>query len=123
MNGRSVTAMLLALVLPGAGHFYLGRARRAAAFFAIVVLMFVYGLLLDGGLYTLAETHGSLLRVFATAGSMGSGALYWVARGIGPQGAITSNTFEYGRAFTLTAGLMNLLLVIDCFDIAAGRKR
>lgn len=123
MNGRSLTAMLLALVLPGAGHFYLGRSRRAIAFFSIVVVVFLYGLLLDGGLYTLAETHGSLLRVLATVGSMGSGILYWAAKAAGPQGVVTSETFEYGLAFTLTAGLMNLLLVIDCFDIAAGRKR
>jgi len=30
--------------------------------------------------------------------------------------------FEYGTAFLLTAGLMNLLLVMDAWDIARGRK-
>ena len=30
--------------------------------------------------------------------------------------------YEYGFAFLLTAGLMNLLLVIDVWDIANGRK-
>ena len=42
--------------------------------------------------------------------------------GLGPPGDITSLTYEYGTAFTLTAGLMNLLLVLDSFDIAEGRK-
>ncbi|MEA2417778.1 MAG: hypothetical protein QOI58_4435, partial [Thermoanaerobaculia bacterium] len=37
-------------------------------------------------------------------------------------GDVTSITFEHGTAFTITAGLMNLLLVVDAFDIAQGRK-
>jgi hypothetical protein len=31
-------------------------------------------------------------------------------------------TYEYGSTFLLTAGLMNLLLILDAFDIASGRK-
>ena len=30
--------------------------------------------------------------------------------------------YEYGTAFLLTAGLMNLLLVLDAWDIARGKK-
>jgi hypothetical protein len=29
---------------------------------------------------------------------------------------------EYGTTFLLTAGLMNILLMLDAFDIAIGRK-
>lgn len=122
MTKRSFTAMLLACVIPGAGHFYLGRRGRAAAFFVIILFMFVLGLSIDGTLYTLAESHGSMLRVLASLGSMGSGVLYFVARSMSPFGNVTSATYEYGTTFTLSAGLMNLLLVLDCFDIARGRK-
>jgi len=31
-------------------------------------------------------------------------------------------TYEYGNIYLLTAGLMNILLMLDCFDIATGRK-
>jgi hypothetical protein len=31
-------------------------------------------------------------------------------------------TYEYGSTFLLTAGLMNILLILDAFDIARGRK-
>jgi hypothetical protein len=120
MNKRTITAMVLALLIPGAGHFYLRRRGRAAAFFAIVVVLFVIGLAVDGRLYTIQE--GNLLSVLATLGSMGAGLIYFAARGIREFGDITSITFEYGTAFTLTAGLMNLLLVVDAFDIAEGRK-
>jgi len=69
-----------------------------------------------------ASSHGSLLKVLASFASMGVGVLYFIARRIGAPGDVISATFEYGSAFTLTAGLMNLLLVIDCYDIANGRK-
>ena len=123
MSKRSVIAMVLAYLVPGAGHFYLGRRAQAAAFFAIIVFMFVLGLSIDGNLYTLAESGKALLRVLASFGSMGAGILYFIARAMGPFGDVTSATYEYGTTFTLTAGLMNLLLVLDAFDIAEGRKK
>jgi len=122
MKPRALVSMLLALLVPGAGHFYLGRRTRAAAFCAIVVLLFLIGLGVDGSLYTLPEAKGSALTLLATLGSMGSGALYFIARSLGSHGSVNAATFEYGRMFTLSAGLMNLLLVLDCYDISMGRK-
>lgn len=121
MSARILLSMILAFAVPGAGHVYLGRRARGLAFFCIVVLMFVVGLAVDGGLYSLAESRGALLRVLASLGAMGSGSLYLLGRMFGPEELVTSPTFEYGTTFTLTAGLMNLLLVLDCYDI--GRKR
>ncbi|HYK03497.1 MAG TPA: DUF6677 family protein [Thermoanaerobaculia bacterium] len=123
MKSRALASMALALLVPGAGHFYLGRRALAAAFCAIIVLLFVLGLGVDGALYTLPEAKGSMLSLLATIGSMGSGTLYFIARGLGTSGSINAATFEYGRMFTLSAGLMNLLLVLDCYDISMGRKR
>ena len=40
----------------------------------------------------------------------------------GYEGNILGQGFEYGSAFVLTAGLMNLLLVLDALDIAHGKK-
>ena len=120
MNARTIKAIVLAYLIPGAGHFYLGRRGRAAAFFAIVIALFVIGLAIDGRLYTVQE--GNLLTLLATIGSMGAGIPYFVARNLREFGDVTSLTYEYGSAFTLTAGLMNLLLVLDSFDIAEGRK-
>jgi len=122
MNTRAIVSMLLAWAVPGAGHVYLGRRARAAAFFAIIVFLFVLGLAIDGGLYTIATSRGSWLKILASVGSMGSGLLYVLARRAGTAGDVVSATFEYGATFTLTAGLMNLLLVLDCFDVARGRK-
>lgn len=123
MTNRALTSMILAYVVPGAGHFYLGRRGRAAAFFAIVACMFVLGLSIDGGLYTIGESRGSILRLLASLGTMGAGALYFIAKAMGPHGNVTSITYEYGTTYVLTAGLMNLLLILDCWDIARGKKQ
>ncbi|HYO77523.1 MAG TPA: DUF6677 family protein, partial [Thermoanaerobaculia bacterium] len=58
----------------------------------------------------------------ASLASMCSGALDFIARALWALGTVTSPTFEYGRMFTLSAGLMNLLLVLDCYDISMGTK-
>jgi hypothetical protein len=124
MHKRTWIAVILALLVPGLGHLYLGRKQRGIAFFCVVVFLFILGLAIDGRLYTIQP--GNLLSVLATIGSMGSGALYFIGRAVadarGTFGDATSITFEHGTAFTLTAGLMNLLLVLDAFDIAEGRK-
>lgn len=122
MKGRTFLAVILAYLVPGAGHLYLGRRARAITFFCIVVLMFVIGVAIDGDLYTLGHSNGSILRLLAALGSLGAGVIYWIANGMGVHGDVTSITFEHGTAFTITAGLMNLLLMLDVFDIAQGRK-
>ena len=119
---RTRVAMALALLLPGAGHFVLGRRARALAFFGIVSLMFAAGLAVGGDIYTIAASRGELIARLASIASMGSGALYCLAYVTGPHGNVLESTYEYGRTFTLTAGLMNLLLVLDCWDLGTGRK-
>jgi hypothetical protein len=123
MKKRSILSMVLAYLVPGAGHFYLGYRRRAMVFFAIIVTLFVIGLSVDGGLYTVGGANRAVLRLLAAFGSLGAGAIYFIASAIGPHGNVNSLTYEYGTTFTLTAGLMNLLLVLDCFDIAEGKKK
>jgi len=130
VSGRTITAMVLAYLVPGAGHLYLGKRARAIAFFSIVVLMLVIGLTIDGRVY--ASSGGSLLAMLANLATMGSGLPYFIAR-VGPDpwhflghwnvgGDVTSITYEHGTAFAITAGLMNLLLMLDAYDIAEGHK-
>jgi hypothetical protein len=119
---RTRVAMALAFLVPGAGHFYLGRRGRALAYFAIVTFLFTLGLAIDGSPYTLADSRGEVLARLASIASMGSGALYFIAYITGPHGSVLEPTYEYGRTFALTAGLMNLLLVLDCWDLGTGRK-
>ncbi len=115
--------MALAWLVPGLGHFYLGRRRTAMAFAAIVALTFLAGISFQGRLYTIEA--GQPLTILATFAVYGSGLWNLGARLLSsnPGGAILATTYEYGCAYLLTAGLMNLLLVLDVWDLATGRKR
>jgi TM2 domain-containing membrane protein YozV len=114
-------AMLLAWLVPGAGHFYLGRRGRAVVFLALVALSICVGVLLRGKLFfVVAEQPLSRL---GTLASMGMGIPYFVLQFVmGYRGDIHAASYEYGSAFLLTAGLMNLLVVLDAWDIAGGHK-
>ena len=114
-------AASLALFFPGLGHLYLGKRPRAAVFAAVVLTGIVLGMLASGNLWT--PIQGRPLTWLATLGTMGMGLPYFVLlRGLGYRGDITSPGYEYGTAFLLGAGLMNLLLVLDAWDVATGRK-
>ncbi len=118
---RALIAALLAWAVPGMGHLYLKRRLRAIAFCAIVLVSLATGLALDGNLYRVVP--GQPLSFFATLGCMGMGLPYFLARwAFGYTGDLEGPGFEYGSAFILTAGLMNLLLILDALDIARDMK-
>jgi len=119
--GNAAVAVLSAWLIPGMGHFYLRRRLRGVAFFVLVLAALLVGCRLEGNLYVV--TAGQPLTILATFASMGMGFPYFLLRyGLHYQGNIVGPGYEYGTAFLLTAGLMNLLLVLDCWDIVRGKK-
>jgi len=138
-----IVPCLLAWLLPGLGHLYLGRKGRAGAFFLVVLLTFGFGLA-SGGTASLIDPQQPL-SYLATFDNLALGPLDVVAR-LASVGALVYRlppdegdpgrlalmnqlrervrhpTYEYGNTFLLTAGLMNLLLLLDAFDISMGRK-
>jgi hypothetical protein len=119
--GNPAVAVLSAWLVPGLGHVYLKRPLRGLVFFVLVVVSVVIGCHLEGNLYQVVP--GQPLTLLATFASMGMGFLYFLLRyGLHYQGNIMGAGFEYGTAFLLTAGLMNLLLVLDAWDIVRGKK-
>ena len=120
--GRSgAFAALLAVIFPGLGHLYLGRRARAVVFCAVVLAAVAIGASLQGNLYVPVKDHP--LTYLATLGCMGMGIPYFVL--LYPMhymGDLTAPGFDYGTAFLLSAGLMNLLLMLDAWDIGSGRK-
>ena len=116
-------SILIALgwLVPGLGHFLLGRRARAAVFAAVILAGFVLGLLLDGEL-TLPR-GGDPLSYLAFVACLGNGLPFFVARYLGQgEGVVTAASFEFANTFLLSAGMMNLLLLLDIHDIAVGRK-
>ncbi|PYR66875.1 MAG: hypothetical protein DMF87_19870 [Acidobacteria bacterium] len=112
---------LAAWAIPGAGHLLLGRLQKGLTFLVALVLMFLMGLWLEGRLFPI-EVRQPLVALAALA-EMGGGVAFFVARQAGAGGGrVVALTYEYGNAFLIVAGLMNMLVVLDAFDIAQGRK-
>jgi hypothetical protein len=121
-SGQPAVAAALAWIFPGLGHFYLGRRKTALLYALIVTVTFVLGLSFEGRLYTIDRSQP--LSILATFAVSGAGILNLGARFLSdnPSGTILAPTYEYGCAYLLTAGLMNLLLMLDAWDSAKGRK-
>jgi len=119
--GSALVAAVAAWLVPGLGHVILRRWQRGVVFFLLVLVSIVVGCSLQGNLYRVLPNQP--LTLLATLGSMGMGIPYFLLRyGMGYAGSIVGPGYEYGTSFLLTAGLMNLLLVLDAWDIGRGKK-
>lgn len=118
---RVLLGCAMAWALPGSGHAVLGRIGRGVLFGVIVLGLFIGGISLGGKVYR--PRAGDPLSYVAAVGAAGVGVPYVVAQraGLGV-GDVRSATYEYGTTFTLVAGLLNLLIVLDAFDVATGRR-
>lgn len=114
----------MAWLIPGLGHLMQGRVLRGAVSSLTILLMFILGISIGGHIYGLRESGEGLLSSLFGLCDMGSGGLYILSRFIGlaanerPEQA----TSEYGSVFLMVAGLLNLILALDAFDIRVGRK-
>lgn len=118
---RALMLLFAAWALPGLGHAFLGRRARAALFFVVVLTALIIGTRLEGNLPFVLS--GQPLTILATLGCMGVGLSYFFLQMVaGYHGAVDAVGYEYGTAFILSAGLMNLLLILDVWDISQGQK-
>ena len=99
----------------------LGRTQKGLVFLIAIPLMFITGLWLNGRLFPF-EIAEPLVALAALA-AVGNGLPYFVAAMLGlGKGIVTAASYEYGNTFVIAAGLLNMLVVLDAYDIALGRK-
>ena len=119
-SGGLVLLCLASWAIPGLGHLWLGR-RKGIVFLIALPLMFAIGLAINGRLFPIDVAEP--LVALAALADFGIGLTYFVATAFGyGAGEVRSVTYEYGNAFLIVAGLLNLLVVIDAYDVALGRK-
>ena len=131
---RTAAAIVAGWVIPGAGHAVLGRVRRGVVFFVLVMGSFGLGLAHDGrlALYSSREAFLTGLQLVANLGvgpadliarfDVYGDAAYTVPEAAEPGYKARIDTFRdrqrsavsaYGTAYLWSAGLMNLLLLMD----------
>ena len=118
---KTIAACFAAALLPGLGHALLRKWDRAIVFLSSITLLFAFGIYLEGRLFNPDFTDlFSVLKFIADAGS---GLLYWLCwlRGLGT-GVPSAYTYDFGNVFIYVAGLLNMLVIVDVFDVAKGRK-
>ena len=121
LGSRLWLVLAVAWLVPGAGHLWLGRRHKGLIFLVVLPLMFGLGLWLKGRLFPF-ELSEPLVALAALA-DVAAGLPNIVARLVGAgAGDVTAITWEYGNTFTIVAGLLNLLVVLDAYDVAEGRK-
>ena len=99
----------------------LGKKGRALVLGSAIIVMFIFGLLMQGEFY--APQSGAILRSLGYVGEMCVGAAMPVAKFFGYSGGDPFFvSADYGTAFLVSAGMLNVLSILDAYDIAMGRK-
>jgi len=120
--GKVIGACVAAALVPGLGHALLKKWDRAVVFFVSIVLLFVLGLMLQARLF--GPDFSDLFSILKFTADAGSGLLFWLPwfGGVGV-GDPSAYAYDFGNVFVYAAGLLNMLLVVDAFDISMGRKQ
>lgn len=142
-RGRTAAALVAGWLVPGAGHAVLGRVGRGLVFFVLIMGSFGLGLAHDGklALYTDQDRLLSTLQVIGNVGvgpvdalarmQVYGGPVYARPETSAPSYARIVDIWRerqrspvsiYGTAYLWTAGIMNILLLLDLWDISVGRK-
>lgn len=117
--------VLVAWLIPGGGHFYLKRTGRGMMLAAAITITFLFGVMMRGAMFE--PMKGDLLTTIIYYGGfiadMASGVLYMLTVWLGySQPEIAGHVHDYGTKFLVAAGLMNVLAMVDAFEIVSGRK-
>ena len=119
-TARLVRLCAAAWLVPGAGHYMLGRRGRALILFGAILSMFVFGLVMKGQFFSTGSP--SWLETLGYFGEMCVGLAMPVARFFTYAGDPSFVSADFGTTFLVSAGMLNLLAILDAYDIALGRK-
>jgi hypothetical protein len=118
--------VIAAWVIPGGGYFLLKKSGRGVLVLASVVLMFLFGIFMRGVMFTPEKGVDYLTSLINYGGficNLAAGALYVLASIFGySQPDMPGAVHDYGTKFLVTAGLLNILAIVDTWEIATGKK-
>jgi hypothetical protein len=120
-----IAAVALGWLIPGGGHMLLKRGGRGLLILTSVCVLFLLGLMMRGALFS--PQGGDLLTTViyygGFVGNVLAGLPYLCSVWLGyDQIDVAGHAHDYGTKFLVAAGLLNLLAIVDAFEIATGRK-
>lgn len=110
-------ALLLAWLIPGAGHVLLGKWKKGLFFFGILTATYLFGMWIVGFRPVSWDDNP-----FYFVGQYGSGATLAVAMLRGSEKAILRpevhpSWFDPGLLYVCVVGLLNLVILLNIFDL------
>ena len=125
-----MTAAVLAWLLPGLGHWWIGERSRAVIFFVVITVTFWGGIAVGGVSTTMARSgNGAWIAAQLCMGPQAVGAIYLGQRQveqIKDQGKVPFRapwpSSNIGVVYAGVAGLLNLLVIIDALSRAEARQ-
>ncbi len=121
MRPGAAATFAAAWLVPGAGHFLQGQTQKAVVFAVTLLLMFLVGLGFGGRLFALQLGDPLVFLAAVAQWAMLAPRLVAAAFGLGA-GDVVAVSYEYGNAFLIAGGLLNMLVMLDALDLASGRK-
>lgn len=119
---KAINCLIGGWLVPGLGHVLQKKYWRGLAFFVSIGAMTAIGLVMGGRIYPFQTDNP--LTILAFFADLGNFLVYILARLLPfGQGTLERVTFEFGTAYIAGAGLLNYLIALDAYDIAAGKKR
>ena len=118
-------AVALAWFVPGGGHFLLRKPGRGGLIALSVGVLFLLGIMMRGPMFH--PQTGDLLTTIIYCGGfiadLANGVLYFLATWLGyAQPDVAGHVHDYGSKFLVAAGLLNILAMVDAYEIATGKK-
>jgi hypothetical protein len=115
----AIVAAVAGWVVPGLGHLLLRRWSKAAIYFLCIGGLACAGLAMRGGVFgAAADDLFDRLGFFA---DLGAGVFYFLAHQIQAAGPdVAHATGDYGTRLFAAAGMLNLLTVLEAYDIGRG---
>jgi len=119
--GRAIFVAIVAWLVPGMGHLLQGRWGRAVIGFAAVGAMALAGLWMRGNVFP--PQRDDAFGVLGFVADAGAGIFYLLAHTFQKAGPDVSHAAgDYGTRLLATAGVLNLLFVLDAIEISRGQK-
>jgi hypothetical protein len=112
-------------LVPGGGHFFLKRWTRGGLLLFAILGMFVSGLLMRGRMFEPVDGDAftMLLNYGGYVGNLANGLPYFLTNWLGySQPQLPGAAPDYGTKYLVCAGLLNILAVLDAYEIAGGKK-
>jgi uncharacterized protein DUF6677 len=117
----ALVAAVAGWLVPGLGHVLLRKWGKAVVYFFAVGTLALVGLWMRGNVFS--SNAADAFDMLGFLADIGSGIFYFLSGTINPAGADVSRAAgDYGTRMFATAGVLNLLCVLEALQIGFGSR-